>query len=270
MVRVFLMGILFLTPICCCFGRLSLGMESANVGVTEDYILLRNLATLTPTPTAPLPTPTEPAEIFTATPTASPVLPSPTATQQPTQDVAATNVDVDVAMVGATPTDFFFIPSPTLPAPVEQVPTITPTPTPTRRLSDTSTAELKSNTPPETGVINRKKSSGAQLLFTKQNVTLDLPMPHPQENDLIIGRVHGDRRVEVDLTPFDGLDAGVSRRHARLIKDEDQWLIEDLGSLNGTFVNDTLIAPSEPIPLKDNDLIRCSILAFIFLENPDS
>ena len=136
----------------------------------------------------------------------------------------------------------------------------------TRRRLDVSTTEL-SAVSPATGLINRKTSSGAQLLLSKQNITLDLPAPHPKENDLIIGRVHGDRRVEVDLTPFDGLDGGVSRRHARLIKDGDQWLIEDLGSLNGTFVNETQLAPSKPTLLQNNDLIRCSVLAFIFLED---
>ncbi len=138
----------------------------------------------------------------------------------------------------------------------------------TRRLADVPTTELKSNVPPSS-TINLNRGSDVQLLFTKQNVTLDLPMPHPEENDLIIGRAHGDSRVEVDLTPFDGFDAGVSRRHARLIKDGDQWLIEDLGSLNGTFVNDSQLTPNEPMPLKSNDLIRCSVLAFIFLNTPN-
>jgi FHA domain len=47
--------------------------------------------------------------------------------------------------------------------------------------------------------------------------------------DLVIGRGFGS---DVAL-----LDGGVSRRHALLVCRGSAWVIEDLGSLNGTFVN---------------------------------
>ena len=42
------------------------------------------------------------------------------------------------------------------------------------------------------------------------------------------------RSTEADVVVGDG---SMSRRHARLVPDGDNWLIEDLGARNGTFVN---------------------------------
>jgi hypothetical protein len=49
-------------------------------------------------------------------------------------------------------------------------------------------------------------------------------------------------------------DANVSRQHARLQYDGRDWVIEDLGSTNGTFVNGRKI--SAPIPLRNGEVIR--------------
>jgi predicted component of type VI protein secretion system len=63
--------------------------------------------------------------------------------------------------------------------------------------------------------------------------------------ELVIGR-HG-----VDVTIDDG---EMSRRHAALRPAGDAVEIEDLGSLNGTFVNDTRI--TEPTRLSHGDVVR--------------
>lgn len=52
-------------------------------------------------------------------------------------------------------------------------------------------------------------------------------------------------------------DPHVSRHHARLIKEEDYFILEDIGSTNGTFVNDVQIMkkkvfPTDQIMLGDN------------------
>jgi ABC-type multidrug transport system ATPase subunit/pSer/pThr/pTyr-binding forkhead associated (FHA) protein len=47
----------------------------------------------------------------------------------------------------------------------------------------------------------------------------------------------------------------ISRRHARLSQIEDHWMIEDLGSSNGTFVNGVRLT-REPRALKAGDQIR--------------
>jgi len=57
-------------------------------------------------------------------------------------------------------------------------------------------------------------------------------------------------------------DSTVSRRHARLSRQDGQWFIEDLGSANGTFVNSARI--SRPARLHVGDQIRCGQTLLVF------
>src|SRR5205807_9490382 len=54
------------------------------------------------------------------------------------------------------------------------------------------------------------------------------------------------------------------RHHARLFVREQSHYVEDLGSTNGTFVNEAEI--SEPAPLRNGDLVRCGGAVFKFIE----
>ncbi len=65
------------------------------------------------------------------------------------------------------------------------------------------------------------------------------------EDELYIGRSL-ENAIRLD-------DEKVSRRHARLFKDEEGWRIEDLGSTNGIQVNGVSVASAR---LKDGDRIR--------------
>jgi len=72
-----------------------------------------------------------------------------------------------------------------------------------------------------------------------------------------IGRWDADGGVfpDVDLDSDDP-EAKVSRRHAKIVVRDGNYLIEDLGSTNGTFVNrGRRLAPGDRHPLKDGDEI---------------
>jgi hypothetical protein len=55
-------------------------------------------------------------------------------------------------------------------------------------------------------------------------------------------------------------DMGVSRRHAQIIRQGDQTLVEDLGSTNGTYVNGVRI--SAPTPIKPGDTLQLGASLF--------
>ncbi|GCE12734.1 FHA domain-containing serine/threonine-protein kinase [Tengunoibacter tsumagoiensis] len=61
-----------------------------------------------------------------------------------------------------------------------------------------------------------------------------------------VGRTNGNDLVISGLT--------VSRRHARLWFSDGHWYLEDVGSANGTFVNNVRIYP--PVVLNDGDVIN--------------
>jgi pSer/pThr/pTyr-binding forkhead associated (FHA) protein len=92
-------------------------------------------------------------------------------------------------------------------------------------------------------VIERGSSAGKQFPLNNQ--------------DANIGRWDADGGVfpDVDLDSDDP-EAKVSRRHARISLREGRYVIEDLGSTNGTFVNrGHRLAPGDRQPLKDGDEI---------------
>jgi pSer/pThr/pTyr-binding forkhead associated (FHA) protein len=77
-----------------------------------------------------------------------------------------------------------------------------------------------------------------------------------QSGDNLIGRWDPDSGAfpEVDLEADDP-EARISRKHA-LIRVSDTVTIEDIGSLNGTFVNrGRRLEPGSPVALKDGDEI---------------
>jgi hypothetical protein len=56
-------------------------------------------------------------------------------------------------------------------------------------------------------------------------------------------------------------DLSVSRRHAQLDRDEDGWLLSDLGSHNGTRVNGWLVR--EPVPVRPGDVLQFGSAVFV-------
>lgn len=70
---------------------------------------------------------------------------------------------------------------------------------------------------------------------------------------ILIGRVNSD--IVVD-------DPEVSSNHARILRQGDSWLLEDLGSRNGTYVNDELI--DHPVKLSPGDRIVVGSTILVF------
>jgi pSer/pThr/pTyr-binding forkhead associated (FHA) protein len=85
------------------------------------------------------------------------------------------------------------------------------------------------------------------------------------EDSVLIGRASPADGVfpQLDLAPRDPLGS-VSRRHARLVRDGEEILLEDLGSSNGTFVNNERLKEGIQKALQENDEVRFGALRFVF------
>ncbi|MGD1993140.1 MAG: FHA domain-containing protein [Anaerolineae bacterium] len=80
----------------------------------------------------------------------------------------------------------------------------------------------------------------------------------PAASELFLGREDPTHRIfpDIDLTPDGGLEKGVSRRHAKIFFQGEKCYVEDVGSANGTFLNDRRLTPYLPYPLKAGDEIQ--------------
>ncbi|HSU25035.1 MAG TPA: FHA domain-containing protein [Pyrinomonadaceae bacterium] len=102
---------------------------------------------------------------------------------------------------------------------------------------------------------NKKKESHARLTIERgAGASTEFHLSAEESN---IGRWDADNGVfpDVDLDAFDP-DAKVSRRHARIMRRNGAYMIEDLGSTNGTFLNrGRRLLPGSPQTLDEGDEI---------------
>jgi serine/threonine protein kinase len=77
------------------------------------------------------------------------------------------------------------------------------------------------------------------------------------ENPFNIGRRSLSRQIfpHLDLT-YNDPAAYVSRQHARILSDAGGYFLEDLGSANGTFLNDRRLPGGVPTRLRNGDRVR--------------
>ncbi len=96
----------------------------------------------------------------------------------------------------------------------------------------------------------------------------EFPLSSEESN---IGRWDADNGVfpDVDLDAHDP-EAKVSRRHARILCTNGSYMIEDLGSTNGTFVNrGRRLIPGNPHKLNDGDevIVGKTFLRLVVLDS---
>src|SRR5205823_7940142 len=95
---------------------------------------------------------------------------------------------------------------------------------------------------------------------------LDSSFQLHKENSLV-GRIDPNSGIfpEVDLSRFDP-HTKVSRRHARIFREGEAFMVEDLGSVNGTVINDVIrLEPRQPRALGSGDRIRMGETTLHFL-----
>ncbi|MBN1564179.1 MAG: FHA domain-containing protein, partial [Anaerolineae bacterium] len=92
----------------------------------------------------------------------------------------------------------------------------------------------------------------------------DRPLFVRRQTEIVLGRsAPGEATPTVDLNAYRGQKMGVSRRHALIRLSDEQALIEDLGSVNGTWLNENKLEPRQPHKLRNGDYLRLGHLIMV-------
>jgi pSer/pThr/pTyr-binding forkhead associated (FHA) protein len=97
------------------------------------------------------------------------------------------------------------------------------------------------------------------LVVRGLNTNVEYPI---YEGPNFIGRFD-ENPVDIDLTPQEAEDnPWASRQHACVSYENGGLFIEDLGSVNGTFVNKNKITKGEKVALKNGDYVQTGTVMF--------
>lgn len=120
---------------------------------------------------------------------------------------------------------------------------------------------LKTTRLQESGALNNPPLGAARLSLHIIRSGQILPLNGPGE--YIVGRVSEGQSIlpDIDLEPYSAYESGVSRLHVRIKIEEATMWITDLGSANGTRVNNQKLAPHQDYPLGDKDVVRLGRLS---------
>lgn len=91
-------------------------------------------------------------------------------------------------------------------------------------------------------------------------------VPVPAKAEAIIGRADlaSGWNPDVDLTPYGGTpDAGVSRKHLKIVW-QNAWMVEDMNSVNGSYLRGQRLAPSQRTPVNNGEVIQLGKLQITF------
>lgn len=82
----------------------------------------------------------------------------------------------------------------------------------------------------------------------------------------VIGRKAGGTSEDLlDLAPWGGYHLGLSRKHALIRRTEHGYEVLDLGSVNGTWLNDQRLVPHQAYPLTSGAHLRLGRMRLLVL-----
>lgn len=104
------------------------------------------------------------------------------------------------------------------------------------------------------GVVGQELSSSISLHI----LGVEVPLKFDNQTEVLLGRVSpgAEEQPDIDLSLLPVNAVGVSRKHVRFLFRDDVWFVEDLGSRNGTWLNNTLMTAYQRYKLKDGDQVR--------------
>ncbi len=87
---------------------------------------------------------------------------------------------------------------------------------------------------------------------------------------ITLGRVDAANSVfpEIEVSDEGEASKTVSRRHARILRQDDIVIIEDLASINGTFLNGKRLDPYIPEQIQNGDVVHLGKVSIEITINP--
>jgi pSer/pThr/pTyr-binding forkhead associated (FHA) protein/ribosomal protein L40E len=123
-----------------------------------------------------------------------------------------------------------------------------------------SEPEIEILTPPATIQMS---ASAHQLLHLQTNTLLEIP---PHLTVVHLGKPNDQTAPDIDVSGFPCAEV-VSRIHANIRIEEENYYIEDVGSANGTYINHNVLAKGNRHLLRTGDRIglgKGDLVTFIF------
>lgn len=92
-----------------------------------------------------------------------------------------------------------------------------------------------------------------------------------RNQDFVFGRNEEDNVVDIDLMPYGAARLGVSRQHARIFFSGNTWMIEDLSSTNGSYLNRRHMKANTPHVIRHGDeLVFGKMLVQVYFSSDES
>lgn len=89
------------------------------------------------------------------------------------------------------------------------------------------------------------------------------------KGEFVLGRRVGTTSEGLlDLAPWGGYHMGLSRRHAFIRRTDQGYEVLDLGSVNGTWLNDERLIPHKAYPLTSGSFLRLGRMRLYVLYRP--
>ena len=96
-----------------------------------------------------------------------------------------------------------------------------------------------------------------------------MPAYMDSQAEFVLGRSAGPTsETLLDLAPFGGYSLGLSRRHALIRRTADGYEVMDLGSVNGTWLEEEKLAPQKSRPLLSGSHMRLGRMRIFVLYKP--
>lgn len=121
-------------------------------------------------------------------------------------------------------------------------------------------------TAPLRGVAPESRQDSIVLFIAGHEQPLTLTLNQP----ITFGRSASlPPKSHIDLSRYNAVEHGVSRIHMTLRNKDGKFFIEDMDSINGTYINGEPLKPRDPIQLKNSDEVRLGRLRLYayFLED---